>query len=205
MDIIHERKSENNTGSHRPQELSYLHDNEGTKSTTSTIDARIKSIQLQNWIPTRKGGRKARRPHKKRRRPTHGRRSKTHSKCGNLTAQKSILGYSRKRRYLTRSNGDNRILRQGRRRDTKSKQRRRRDTRHQVKLGRRKKRNTRNTAGPMPMEGRPLMVSRKDLEYQGTKGYEPLLALKITNPHKRDMAERQQLPNSSKDDIIGQR
>ena len=41
--------------------------------------------------------------------------------------------------------------------------------------------------------------------YHRTKGYEPLLALNITNPHKRDMAEKQKLPPSSADDIIGRR
>jgi len=52
METIHKRKSETGTGSHGPQELSNLHEDEGTKWTTSTMDARIKSIQLQNWIPT---------------------------------------------------------------------------------------------------------------------------------------------------------
>ena len=72
MEKIHKRKSKTDTGPHRPQKLSHLHDDEGTQWTTSAMDARIKPIQLQNWIPTRKGGRKARRPHKKGRRPTHG-------------------------------------------------------------------------------------------------------------------------------------
>jgi len=62
------------TGPHRPQELSHLHDNEGTKQTTSRMDARTKPIQLQNRIPTREGRREARCPHEKRGRPTHSRR-----------------------------------------------------------------------------------------------------------------------------------
>jgi len=48
METIHERKSEAGTGPHRPQELSDLHDDEGTKPRTSTMDVRIKSIQLHN-------------------------------------------------------------------------------------------------------------------------------------------------------------
>jgi len=51
MEEIHERKPQTDKGPHRPQELSHLHDNEGTKRTTSTMDAGIKSIQLQNRIP----------------------------------------------------------------------------------------------------------------------------------------------------------
>jgi len=35
------------------------------------------------------------------------------------------------------------------------------------KLGRMKKRNEGNSVGAMPMEGRPLMVSRKDLHTKG--------------------------------------
>jgi len=67
MEKIHQRKSVTDTGPHGPRELSHLHDNEGTERTTSTMDARTKSIELQNLIPTRKGRRKARLPHKKRR------------------------------------------------------------------------------------------------------------------------------------------
>jgi len=37
------------------------------------------------------------------------------------------------------------------------------------KLGRRKKRKEGNRVGAMPMEGRPLMVSRKDLDAQGRR------------------------------------
>jgi len=47
MEKIHERKPQTNTGPHRLQELSHLHDDEGTKRTTRTMDVRIKSIQLQ--------------------------------------------------------------------------------------------------------------------------------------------------------------
>ena len=113
MEKIHKRKPQTDTGPHRPQELSHLHDNEGTKRTTSTMDARIKSIKLQNRIPTRKGGRKTRRPHKKRRRPTHSGRQETHSKRGNLTTKGSILGHPRDRRNKARHIGNNRIPRQG--------------------------------------------------------------------------------------------
>jgi len=58
MEKIHERKSETDTGPHRPQELSHLHDNEGTKRTTSTMDARTKSIQLEKieYRPGTEGG-----------------------------------------------------------------------------------------------------------------------------------------------------
>jgi len=35
--------------------------------------------------------------------------------------------------------------------------------------------------------------------------YEPLLSLNMTNPDTRDTAKQQKLPNSSADDIIGQR
>jgi len=106
---IHQRKSETDKGPHRLQELRHLHDNEGTKRTTSTMDARTKSIQLQNRIPTRKGRRKARRPHKKRGRPTHSRRQETHSKHGDPTAKGTILGYPRKGRNQTRRIGNNGI------------------------------------------------------------------------------------------------
>jgi len=80
MEKIHQRISKTDKGPHGPQELSHPHDNEGTKRTTSTMDAITKSIQLQNRIPTRKGRRKARRPYKKGGRPTHSRRQETHSK-----------------------------------------------------------------------------------------------------------------------------
>jgi len=50
------------------------------------------------------------------------------------------------------------------RRNTEGKQCQQRDPRHQKKLGRRKKRNDGNSVGAMPMEERPLMVSRKDLD-----------------------------------------
>jgi len=49
------------------------------------------------------------------------------------------------------------------------------------------------------------------LWYQGKiwipkdEGRRTLLSLNITNPHKRDMAKRQKLLNSSADDIIGLR
>jgi len=62
MEKIHQRKSETDTGPHRPQELSHLHDNEGTKRTTRTMDARTKSIQLQNRIPTRERKEESRMP-----------------------------------------------------------------------------------------------------------------------------------------------
>jgi len=169
MEKIHQRKSETDMGPYRPQELSHLHDNEGIKRTTSTIDARTKSIQLQNQIPTRKGRRKAGRSHKKRGRPTHSRRQETHSKRGDLTAKGKILGYPRNGRNQTRHIRNNRIPRQGRGRDTEGKQRRQRNPRHQEKLGRRKKRNERNSVGAMPMEGWPLMVSRKDLDTKGRR------------------------------------
>jgi len=78
-----------------PQELSDLHDDEGTKHTTSTMDTRIKSIQLPNRIPARERRGKARRPQKPGGRPTHRRRQETHVKCGDLIAQRTILGYPR--------------------------------------------------------------------------------------------------------------
>jgi len=164
MEKIHQRKSETDTGPHRPQELSHLHDNEGTKRTRSRMDARTKSIQLQNRIPTREGRRKARRPHKKRTRPIHSRRQETQSKRGDLTAKGTILGYPRNGRNLTRCIGNNRIPRQERGRNTEGKQRRRRDPRHEEKLGQRKKGYEGNSVGAMPMEGRPLMAPRKDLD-----------------------------------------
>jgi len=169
MEKIHQRKSETDTGPHSPQELSHLHDNEGTKRTTSTMDARTKSIKLQNRIPTRKERRKARRPHKKRRRPTHSRRQETHSKRGDPTAKGTILEYPRNGRNQTRRIGNNGIPRQERERNTEGKQGRQRDSRYQEKLGRRKKRNEGNSVGAMPMEGRPLMVSRKDLDTKGRR------------------------------------
>jgi len=128
------------------------------------MDARIKSIQLQNRTPTRKRGRKARRPHKKRRRPTHGRRQKTHSKRGNLTTKGSILGHPRDRRNQDQHIGNNRILRQGRRRNIESQQKRQRNPGYQKNPGRREERNEGNSTMAMSMEGRPLMVSRKELD-----------------------------------------
>jgi len=169
MEKIHQRKSETDTGPHRPQKLSPLHDNEGTNRTASAMDARTKSIQLQNRIPTRKGRRKAGRPHKKRGRPTHSRRQETHSKRGDLIARGEILGDPRNGRYQTRSIGNNGFPRPRRGRNTEGKQRRQRDPRHQEKLGRRKKRNEGNSVGAMPMEGRPLRVSRKDLDTKGRR------------------------------------
>jgi len=50
-----------------------------------------------------------------------------------------------------------------------------------------------------------LLWYQGKIGYQRTKEYEPLLSLNITNPHKGDTAEQQTLPNSSADDIIGQR
>jgi len=164
MEKIHQRKCETDTRPDRPQELSHLHDNKGTKGTTSTMDARTKSIQLQNRILTRKGGRKARRPHKKRGRPTHSRRQETHSKRGDPTAKRTILGYPKNGRNQTRRIGNNRIPSQGRGRNTEGKQRRQRDPRHQEKPQPGKKRNEGNSVGAMQMEERPHMVSRKDLD-----------------------------------------
>jgi len=106
MEKIHQRKSETDKGPHRPQELSHRHDNEGTKRTTSTIDAKTKSIQLQNRITTRKRRRKARRPHKKRRRPIHSRRQESDSKRGDPTAKETILGYPRHGSNETRRIGN---------------------------------------------------------------------------------------------------
>jgi len=135
MEKIQERKPQTDTGPHRPQELSHLHDDEGTKRTTSTMDARIKSIQLQNRITTRKGGRKTRRPHKERGGPTHGRRQETHSKCGNLTTKGAILGHPGDRRNQARHIGNNRIPRPGRRRNTESQQKRQPNPVYQTKPG----------------------------------------------------------------------
>jgi len=73
METIHERKSEAGKGPHRLRELSDHHDNEGTMGMTNTTDARIRSMQLENLIPTRKEGRKATRSYKKSGRPTHSR------------------------------------------------------------------------------------------------------------------------------------
>jgi len=54
--------------------------------------------------------------------------------------------------------------------------------------------------------GRTISYGTKErFRYQTMKGYKPLLSLKITNPHKREMAERQKQLNSSADDIVGQR
>jgi len=169
MEKIYQRKSETVTGPYRPPELSHLHDNERTKPTTSTMDVRTKSIQLQNRIPTRRGRRKTGRAHKKRGRPTYGRRQETDSKRGDPTTKGTILGYPRNERNQTRRIGNNRIPRQGRGRNTEGKQGRQRDRRHQEKLGRRKKRNEGNSVMAMPMEGRPLMVSRKDLDTKGRR------------------------------------
>jgi len=169
MEKIDQRKSETDTGPHRPQELSHLHDNEGTKRKTTTMDARTKSIKLQNRIPTRKGRRKARCHHKKRGRPTDSSRQETHSKRGDPSAKGTILGYPRNGRNQTRRIGNNGITRQGQGRNTEGKQRRQRDPRQQEKLGQRKKRNEGNSVGAMPMEGRPLIVSRKDLDTKGRR------------------------------------
>ena len=128
------------------------------------MDARIKSIQLQNRIPTRQGGRKTRRSHKKRRRLTHRRGEETHEECGNLIGQRTIPGYPRNRRYQNRRIGETGIPRQGRGRNTEGKQHRHRDPRHQKKLGPKKQRNEGNSAGAMPMETQSLMIPRKDLD-----------------------------------------
>jgi len=92
MKAIYERKPEAGTGPHRPQELSNIYDDEGTKRTTSTMDARIKSVQLQDRIPSTERRGKARRPHKTRGIPTHRRRPETHAQCGELIAQGTTLG-----------------------------------------------------------------------------------------------------------------
>jgi len=89
------RRPKTGTGPHRSQELSNLHDDEGTKRRTSAMDARIKSIQLQDRIQTRKRGGKKGRPHEKRERSTYGRRQKTHQICGNITPKRTILGHPR--------------------------------------------------------------------------------------------------------------
>jgi len=91
MEMIHERKSEAGVGPHQPQKLRNLQNNKGAKRTTRMMDARIKSIQLQNSIPTREGGGKARRTHEKNGISTHGRRQETDTKCGNLIAKRKIL------------------------------------------------------------------------------------------------------------------
>ena len=195
MEKIHQRKSETDTGPHRPQELSHLHDNEGTKRTTSTLDARTKSIQLQNRIPTRKGTRKARSPHKKRGRPTHSRTQETHSKRVDPTAKGTILGYPEtdevtldvleKTEFQDKdegeiqkaSNVDNEIQDIKRNWDEGSKEMK------GIALG--------------LCQGKDgLLWYQGKIGYQRTKGYEPLLSLNITNPDRRDMAERQNLPNS---------
>jgi len=112
-ETIHETKSEPGMGPHRLQELSNLHDDERTKRTTTTMDVRIKSIQVQNRIPSRERRRKTRRPYEKSGGPTHGRRQKTHTKCGDLVAKRTILRYPRDGRNQTRRTGNNRIPRQG--------------------------------------------------------------------------------------------
>ena len=164
METIHERKSKAGTGPHRPQELSDLHYNAGTKRTTSTMDARIKSIQFQNRIPSRIRRGKTGRPHKTRGIPTHCRRPETHEKSGNLIAQKMILGYPRDWRNQARRIGKNRIPRPRGGRDTEGKKCRQGNPRHQKKPGRREDRNEGNSSMTMPMEGPPLMVPRNNLD-----------------------------------------
>jgi len=88
METIYHGEPEASMSPHRLQELSNLHDNEGAKWTTSTMGGRTKSIQLQNWISSRKGRRKTRRPYEKSGRPTHRRRPETHTKFGDLTTKK---------------------------------------------------------------------------------------------------------------------
>jgi len=74
------------------------------------------------------------------------------------------VGYPRDRRNQTRHIGKDRISRQGWRRNTESQWRLHQNPGHQKKPVRRKEGNERNRTGTMSMEGRPLIVPRKDLD-----------------------------------------
>src|SRR5205807_265897 len=57
------RKSTQDTNLDRPQKLSPLHDNEGTKRTTNSMERNLESIRYQIGISAREGRRKTRRSH----------------------------------------------------------------------------------------------------------------------------------------------
>src|ERR1700760_3853350 len=83
-------------------------------------------VQLQNYIPTRKGGKEARRPHPKTRRRTYNRRKETWKKTRYFTTKGNMLGHTRRRRHQNRRNGASRISGQRRRKDTTGIRQRRR-------------------------------------------------------------------------------
>ena len=155
METIPQRKSETRTGPHGPQELSYFHDNKGTKRRTSKMEDTPQSIQLPNWVPTREGRRETRRSDQKSRRPTNSRRKVTYKKLQRI-APKRMLGHTRGRRYQNRGNRVSRILEQGLRSNTTSIQQGRQDLNYQRQLDKRSQRDERGSTGAMPMEGRYL-------------------------------------------------
>ena len=128
------------------------------------MNARIKSIQLQNRIQTGEGTGKTRRTHTRSVRLTNGRRQETQTKRGNRTAKRKIVGHHRHRRNQARGIGNYQVWRPARRRNIESKRSGRRNPRYQKELGRSNERDERKSTVAMSMEGQPLMVSRKDLD-----------------------------------------
>jgi len=78
--------------------------------------------------------------------------------------QRIDTGPSRRKRNQDRHIRNNRIPKQGGRRNTESQKKRQRNPGYQKKPGRREDRNEGNSTRAMSMEGRPLMVSREDFD-----------------------------------------
>lgn len=65
IETIRPRKSKASRNTHRPQESSTLHDDEGANRSTNSMDGSTQQIRLHDQIPTRKRRWKTRHPHKK--------------------------------------------------------------------------------------------------------------------------------------------
>src|ERR1700744_3455753 len=145
MEKIYERKPEAGPSLYRPQKSGHLHDNQGVERKTRKMARIPQPIQLQNYIPTRKGGKETRRPHQKARGHTHNRRKETRKKNGDPTAKRNLLGNTRRTRSQDRGNRASRISGQGQRKNSTSIQQGRRNPSHQKELGKRNQGNERNS------------------------------------------------------------
>ena len=138
MEKIQQRKSETNTGPHRPQELSHLYDNKGTKRTTSTWMQELSQYNFKiEYRPGKEGGKPDALTRREGDLPTAGDKRLTRN-VGILLPKERYWDIPETEEIKLDIVGNNRIPRQERGRNTEGKQRRQRHPRHQEKLGRRK-------------------------------------------------------------------